>query len=366
MPLFILALGLVSNCAYAVSIQSEHFAQHQGQPVTLFTLKNKHGMQVKITNYGATMTSLMVPDKHGKTAEITAGFNQFSSYLSEEYQSNNPYFGGIVGRYASVLKNGQFELDGKTHQLSQNMPPHHLHGGQLGFDKRIWQVKKAYQEPDAAVLILAIISKDGEEGYPGELKLDVEYRLTNQNQIKIRYLASTNKKTPLSLTHHAYFNLNGFTENVLNHHVQINSDSYLTPDNTHIPDGKLTKVQGTAADFNQSKLLANAFKTLKMGFEHYYVFDNPNATLNQVATIRDLQSGRQLVVSTTEPGALLYTGRYTSDKLAREDGLQYGQFKAFCFETSKYPNGPNIKGSPRTYLEPGHVYDETTVFEFSW
>lgn len=355
------------NVANAISIVSADFGKHDGQSIKLVTLKNDMGMQVKITNYGATMTSLMVPDKHGHSAEITAGFNQLSSYFSDEYQQNNPYFGGVIGRYASFTHNGKFNLDGKSYQLSQNAGSDHLHGGTVGFDKHVWTIAKAYQENDAAVLKLTYTSPDGQEGYPGTLNVAVEYKLTNDNELKVRYLATTDKNTPVSLTHHAYFNLNGFKENVLDHVVQINSEAYLTPNaDTNIPDGKETPVKGTATDFNKSKPLAKAFSKLPNGFEHYYLFNNPQGNLIEVANISEPHSGRKLAISTTEPGALFYTGRYTSNKLVRENGLKYGQFKAFCFETSKYPNGTNIPNSPRTYLKAGDIYDETTVFKFSW
>lgn len=367
----------ISNCvligalsvSYAhaeISISQQKFASYKTQDVNQYQMQNSQGMQLTIMNYGATLTSLKIPDKNGKLEQITAGFDQFKSYFSDEYNSNNPYFGGVVGRYASFLKEGRFTLNGNTYQLSKNAGDHHLHGGVQGLDKRMWQLKKFYKTADAAVLQLSMHSPAGQEGYPGNLDLVVEYQLTENNQVRIRYLATTDKTTPLSLTHHAYFNLNGFKDTVLDHQVQINSRAYLKPGKDNIVDGKLAKVAGTAADFNQPKMLKTAFKTLTSGFEHYYVFDNPDAHLKPVATIKHSSSGRSMQVLTTEPGALLYTGRYTSNQLAREDGTQYGQYKAFCFETSKYPNGPNIKNSPRTYLNPGEIYDETTVFVFAW
>ncbi|WP_017446373.1 aldose epimerase family protein [Gayadomonas joobiniege] len=371
-PFLMIKVSLLMSALYTVAVQAEmsikrtQFGQYQGQQVYQYHLQNSHGMQLKISNYGATLTSLKVPDKDGKIAEITAGFDQFDSYFSDEYNKNNPYFGGVVGRYASFLRDGRYQQGGHTYQLSKNAGEHHLHGGTKGLDKRMWQLKRFYQSQDAAVLQLVIQSPSGQEGYPGNLAVVVEYQLTEQNEIRIRYLATTDKTTPLSLTHHAYFNLNGFENTVLDHKVQIDSNAYLKPGADNILDGTLAKVSGTAADFGQAKYLKDAFKTLKSGFEHYYVFDNPEAKLKKVATISHAISGRSMQVYTTEPGALLYTGRYTSDKLAREDGTQYGQYKAICFETSKYPNGPNIKNSPRTFLQPGEIYDETTVFAFAW
>lgn len=363
---FIISAFFTAQVLAEISIVQTKFGTYKGADVTQYQMQNSQGMQLKIMNYGATLTSLKIPDKTGNIDQISTGFNQFKSYFSDEYNDNNPYFGGVVGRYASFLKNGRFSREDQTYQLSKNAGEHHLHGGQQGLDKRMWQLKKFYKTQDAAILQLRIYSPEGQEGYPGNLSVVVEYQLTQSNEIRVRYLATTDKTTPLSLTHHAYFNLNGFTDKVLDHQVQINSSAYLQPNAENIVDGTLAKVKGTAADFNQPTMLKDAFKTLKSGFEHYYVFDNPKGYLKPVATISHQNSGRSLQVLTTEPGALLYTGRYTSDKLAREDGTQYGQYKAFCFETSKYPNGPNIKNSPRTYLTPGEIYDETTVFRFAW
>ena len=208
-------------------------------------------------------------------------------------------------------------------------------------------------------------SADGEESYPGNVEVSVEYVLTNNNELKINYQGTTDKRTPLSLTNHTYFNLNGFKSDALDHNVQLLSNAYLTPDDVGMHDGKLTKVNG-ATDFNQLKPLRSAFKALPQGFEHFYVFDNTDKSLDKIAYVEEPTSGRSMEVFTTEPSTLFYTGRYTSDKLAREDGTQFGQFRAFCIETSKYPNGPNIPNSPRTILNPGELYSETTVYKFSW
>lgn len=352
--------------ANELTISQLDFGEYNKEKVHLFTLENANGMQVKIMNYGATVTSIILPDAQGNKSNIAAGFDTFSGYFSEEYKKNAPYFGGIIGRYASFIKNSEFVLEGKQYQLANNLAPHHLHGGVKGFDKQLWQITKVDKNETEVSVSFSLFSGDGDESYPGNVNITVIYALTNENELSINYLAETDKSTPLSLTNHTYFNLNGFKRDILDHEIQIHSEYFLTPDETSVPDGKLTAVKGTAADFNYMKPLRVAFQELPTGFEHFYIFNNEQAKLLKIAQVNDPASGRSMEVYSTEPGTLLYTGRYTSNELKREDGTQYGQFKAFCFETSKYPNGPNIKNSPRSILKAGEQYNETTTFKFSW
>lgn len=348
-----------------MKITREPFGQVDARPVDLFTLENDHGVTVKITNYGGIVTSIVIPDRNGTPGDIVCGFDTLDGYFSEAYRGNSPYFGCIVGRHAARIKDGTFAVDGQQYQVATNDGPNHLHGGIVGFDKRVWDAECS-EEADASVLRLTLVSPDGEEGYPGTVKVTVEYRLTQDSELKIRYTVETDRATPLSLTNHTYFNLNGFSDKVLDHKVQILSDRCLVPDETNVPVGEEQAVSGTACDFQSPKRLGGAFQELPNGFEHYYVFGKPSGTAVKVATFSDDVSGRSLEVHTSEPGMLFYTGYYTSDDLAREDGTRFGQFRAFCCETSKYPNGPNIPGSPRSILEPGQQYDETTTFKFGW
>jgi len=341
------------------------FGTVDGREVELFTLENDNGMTVKITNYGGIVTDIIIPDKTGARSSIACGFDSLEGYFSEAYKANSPYFGCLVGRYAGRIKDGRFTIDGTNYQLATNDGPNHLHGGIRGYDKRVWDARLVEDAGDA-VLALSLLSEDGEEGYPGTVRIAVEYRLTNANELRIRYRAETDKATPITLTNHTYFNLNSFSDKVLDHVVQIRSDRYLVPDETNVPVGEEAAVAGTAADFNAPRRLGDAFRDLPMGFEHYYVFNKPLGALEKVAEITEPSSGRRLEMLTTEPGSLFYTGRYTSDELRREDGTQFGQFRAFCLETSKYPNGPNIPGAPRSILRPGETYDETTVYRLSW
>jgi len=348
-----------------MKIAKTPFGSVAGRPVDLYTLENDHGLTVKITNYGGIVTSLQAPDRNGVPADVVCGFNTLDGYFSEAYRNNSPYFGCLVGRYAARIKDGRFSFDGKTYQLALNNTPNHLHGGVKGFDKCIWDVAGTQQDSSAVALKLTLTSPDGDEGYPGNLNVTVEYRVTNDNELRIRYLASTDKATPLSLTNHTYFNLNGFQDKVLEHVVQLSADRYLVADDTGVPVGGEATVVGTVCDFNRPKRLGDCFKELPMGFEHFYVFSKPARALAKVAEITEPTSGRKLTVHTSEPGTLFYTGRYTSDDLQREDGTRYGQFRGLCLETSKYPNGVNLPGAPASILRPGEKYDETTIYQFA-
>lgn len=349
-----------------MKIKQEPFGEFEGEAVERYTLKNDNGVVVKVMTYGGTVTSILTPDKDGKVSDIVCGFDTLDGYLSDQYRSNSPYFGCLVGRYAARIKDGKFTVDGKEHQVATNDGPNHLHGGIKGFDKRVWDVAGTSEEAESVSLTLSLDSEDGEESFPGNLRVKVEYRLTNDNEIQIRYNAETDLATPVSLTNHTYFNLNGFQDKVLEHIVQLHSDRFLVPDETNVPVGQEESVAGTAADFNEPKRIGDAFDELPLGFEHYYAFSKPVGEFAKVAEVVEPTTGRKLEVLSTEPGTLFYTGRYTSDELRRESGSQFGQFRGFCIETSKYPNGPNIDGAPKSVLQPGEAYDETTVYKLSW
>lgn len=352
--------------AWRLDISKAPFGMIDAQPISLYTLTNDNGVVIKVMSYGAAVTSIVTPDRHGNRSDIACGFDTLDGYFSEAYKANSPYFGCTVGRYASRIKDGRFSVDGKDYQLATNNAPNHLHGGIVGFDKLVWGEGGVEKADDYVALTLTLVSKDGDEAYPGTLEVSVEYRLDNDNALSIRYLAETDKTTPVSLTNHTYFNLNGFKDTVLDHVLQLSSDKYLEPDDTNVPVGQETSVAGTVCDFNQAKRIGGAFGELPMGFEHYYVFSKPVGTLAKVAQVDEPTTGRTLEVFSSEPGTLVYTGRYTSDDLRRESGDQYGQFRGFCIETSKYPNGPNIAGSPSSVLKPGEVYDDTTIYKMSW
>ena len=340
------------------------FGNFNDQNVELFTLKNTSGMTVKITNYGATITSLQVPDKNGVSEDIVCGFDSLEGYFSEEYKNNSPYFGCTVGRYAARIKDGKFSLNDKDFQVACNDGPNHLHGGVEGFDKILWEAEPFTDQKTQVGVRLSLVSPENHEAYPGELKVSVTYTLTNENELKIDYEANCDADTPLSLTNHTYFNLGAFENQIIDHQVQIKSNSYLQPDESNVPCGKLSALC-EATNFLEAKTIGDSFAALPQGFEHYYIFEDTSSELKTVANFSHPGSGRKLEVQSTEPGMLFYTGYYTSDNLRRNDEVQFGQFRGFCCETSKYPNGPNIEGSPRSILKAGETYSETTQFKFS-
>jgi aldose 1-epimerase len=347
-----------------MNISSIPFGSVDGQVVDLFTLSNDHGMVVKITNYGGIVTSMLVPDKNGRAEDIVCGFDTLDGYFSETYTGNSPYFGCLVGRYAARIKDGKFKVNGIDYTVDTNDGPNHLHGGIKAFDKRVWTAE-VFEDNGIAGVKLYLMSPEGDGGYPGNLEVIVNYSLNKNNEFSIEYSAVTDKATPLSLTNHTYFNLNAFDGKILDHKASIASDKFLVPDHSNVPVGEERMVANTVWDYNQAKPIGDVFAESEMGFETYYVFSKPLNSFAKVAEFSDPQSGRNLEVSTSEPGMLFYTGFYTSDELQRESCTKFGQFKAFCCETSRYPNGPNITGAPDTILLPEAEYKSRTVFKLS-
>ena len=343
-----------------MKINTKPFGEYQGEPINQYMLTNDQNMVVKIINYGATITSISVPDSSGKSVELACGFDTLESYFSEAYRQNAPYFGCTVGRYASRIKDGQFKIDGKKYSLAINDNSNHLHGGIVGLDKQVWSAETVEQE-DAVGVKMSLTSPDGDEGYPGQVDVTVTFLLNNKNQLSIRYFAETNQTTPLSLTNHTYFNLSGFQDTIENHRATIYSEAYLAPDETNVPVGEVAAVERTPADLRSGKILKEAFQELETGFEHYYQFENTGA-LQKVAEFAEPASGSTLEVATNEPGMLFYTGYFTSDHLQRENGNQYGRYLGFCCETSRYPNGPNLEDSPGSLTSPGKPYRSETIF----
>lgn len=340
------------------------FGYLAGEKVDLYTLKNANGMVVKITNYGATITSIQIPDSNGKLKEIACGFDTIEGYFSDNYKANSPYFGSTVGRYCSQIKDAKFSLNGKTYDLADNCGPNNLHGGVVGFDKRIWDT--TFEDNDQSTIKMSLLSKDMEEGFPGNVQVDVSFTLTDDNELKIDYNATTDADTPLSITNHTYFNLEGFSETVENHNAQVHTNKRLELDDTGAATGKIVNVENQADDLRVSKRIGDVHDAINDGFEHFYVFDNEKADLNQVASISSEKEQIRLDVFSTEPCMLLYTGKYTSDDLKRENGIQYGKYRGFCCETHRYPNGPNIEGSPKSITKAGESFKSETVFKFSF
>lgn len=341
-----------------------NFGTIDGLTVYQYILENDAGMIVKIINYGATITSVSIPSGNEERLDLVCGFDSLEGYFSQEYISNAPYFGCTVGRYAGRIKDGRFSVGGSEYKVVQNNGSNHLHGGTTGFDKKIWNGELVERGGSMGVN-LKLQSPHMEEGYPGDLGVSVCFWLTADNRIEIEYEAETYRETPLSLTNHTYFNLNAFSDNIKKHIAQIHSGRYQKPDETNVPVGEEQAVDGMAADLRQGAELATVFKELTTGFEHFYIFDKEPAAFEKVAKFMDPESGRSLEVYTSEPGMLFYTGFYTSDNLKRESGERYGQFRAFCCETGRYHNGPNIP-SPSSTLAPGVKFKSKTAFAFNW
>ncbi|WP_282121982.1 aldose epimerase family protein [Algibacter mikhailovii] len=337
------------------------FGNYQNQDIYLYTLSNDTGMELKITNYGATITSFIVPNKNGTLQNIVCGFDTLEGYFSDVYQGNSPYFGCTVGRYCSQIKDSKFTLNGETFQLADNCGDNNLHGGIVGFDKKIWQVENV----DKSSIKMTLQSKDLEEGFPGNVDVSVIFRLSNDNELCIDYTATPDADTPLSLTNHTYFNLSSFTETVENHIAQVNTDKRLAMDETGAATGEIVNLEGQVDDLRVGQRIGDVHDAMGDGFENFYIFDNPNEDLKHVASISSSDNGLTLDVSTTEPCMLLYTGKYTSNELARENGEQYGKYRGFCCETHRYQNGPNIPSSPKSITKAGETFKSKTVFKIS-
>ena len=340
------------------------FGVLDGETIHQYTLENDNGLTVKISNYGATITSILLPQKEGNTEEIVCGFDSFNGYFSDAYKANAPYFGGTVGRYCSQIKDAKFSLNGKEYELAKIVGENNLHGGKVGFDKKVWQVNSFSN--DAARIEMELKSEHLEEGFPGNVTVKVTFSLTDDNELKIEYRAISDQDTPFTITNHTYFNLSGFSENIEGHSVMVNSDRKQVWDETGAATGENVSVDGKADDLRSEKTIKEVHDAMGDGFEHFYLFEDKGFKLDKVAEIKEPKSGRSMEVFTSEPGMLLYTGKYTSDELKRESGLQYGKYRGFCCETHRYPNGMNIPDAPKSILRAGESYDSTTIFKFNW
>lgn len=334
--------------------------------VDLFTLTNKHGLQVKITNYGGIITSIQVPDKNGLLGEVNLGFNNLQEYLQEA----QPYFGAIIGRYGNRIANGKFMIDGESYNLAQNSASNHLHGGEKGFDKVVWQAEMI-EKRNIPSLILTYLSPDGEEGYPGNLACKISYKLTNKNELQINYQAKTDKPTVLNLTNHCYFNLkDGGATTCLNHELRIFADAFTPVDKQTIPTGEIKLVKRTPFNFLTLKKIGARIDQdhpqLKIGngYDHNFVLKT-GAGLKKAAKVIERESGRVLEVFTTEPGLQLYTANWLDGSLVGHHGMAYEKRNAFCLETQHFPNSPNQPNFPSTILRPDEIFQSTTVYKFS-
>jgi aldose 1-epimerase len=332
-----------------------------GETVEEFSLTNSRGLTLKLITYGATITELHVPDRRGVTADVVLGFNDLAGYLG-----NHPYFGCIAGRVSGRINGGKFTLDGRNYQLQRNDPPNHLHGGAHGFDKRLWQAQVLNDSKNSAGVRLSYFSGDGEEGYPGNVEVNVIYSLTEANEVAIHYLAHTDKPTPLSLTNHSYFNLAGEgSGSVKNHLLQISSAEISETDNQMTLMGRRSPVKGKANDFNGSRRLGDSIPGLLNSHgDNYLLAHSKPKSLERVARLEDPVSGRIMEVETSEDCLQLYTAAVLDGSLIGKSGRPYPKFGGVCLECQGYPDGANHPELGDIILRPEEVYQQTTIYRF--
>lgn len=332
------------------------------KPVYLYKLTNEQGTTVKITNIGATVTSIETPDKNGDVKEITLGFDNPIDYLSASYLSNCPFFGATIGRYANRIAGGKFHLNDKEYTLAKNNGDNHLHGGPTGFSTRIWN-SSIKNERGIDKLVMTLESPDMDEGYPGNVFIKVVFTLTNSHELIIDYSATTDQATPLNLTNHTYFNLSGEKSSIMNHELLIFADAY-TPVVNGIPTGELKAVKGTPFDFTQLYPIGKRLNQLdEEAYDHNYVLNDKEGELRRVAFVKENDSGRTLEVFTTMPGMQLYTGYYL-DGSHKNNGRKFERFEGFCLETQYFPDSPNQLHFPSAISSPSQPFEHTTVYKF--
>ncbi|MFZ0827758.1 MAG: aldose epimerase family protein [Verrucomicrobiia bacterium] len=337
-----------------------------GTPVEIYTLQNSKGTEVRIMTYGGIVQSLKIPDQHGKFDDVVLGYDTLDGYLT-----NSPYFGALVGRYGNRIGGGKFTLEGKTYTLATNNGPNSLHGGLKGFDKVVWQAKP-WVTTDGPSLELNYVSKDGEEGFPGNLKVTAVYTLTDSNELRLEYTATTDQPTLCNLTHHSYFNLAGQGNgDILGETVYINANATTPVDDSLIPTGEIKPVDGTPFDFRQPTAIGARINSddeqIKFGhgYDHNWVINKPAGQLGLMARASDPASGRIMEVWSTEPGLQFYTGNFLDGSIIGKDGKVYQRRFALCMEPHHYPDSPNKPQFPTTELKPGETYHNTIIYKFS-
>ncbi|MBC8152348.1 MAG: galactose mutarotase [Bacteroidetes bacterium] len=371
MRLIILLLLLSSLLLYSFSRQKAGIEKAvfgtmpDGREVHLFTLRNAAGMTVKITNYGGYIVSCETPDKQGTPGEVVLGLPAFADYLK-----GTPSLGPIIGRFGNRIAGGKFSLDGNQYTLATNTSGNHIHGGRIGFDKKLWTaIPVDGAEP---ALKLKYTSPDGEEGYPGTLAVEVVYTLQKNNGLRIDYQATTDKATVVNLTNHAYFNLTSMKRDILNHNLMIRADRFLPTDKAQIPTGELKSVAGTAFDFTESTAIGARINDTTdvqirhgRGYDHCWVFTDSSESLRLGATVYEPESGRLLEMYTTEPAVQVYTANNLNGTFRSKEGIAYTRRFGLCLETQHFPDSPNHPNFPTTTLRPGATYKSTTVYKFS-
>jgi len=332
-----------------------------GTPVELYTLKNAHGLTMKVMTYGALITELHTPDRSGQLGDIVLGFDNLDAYLK-----GHPYFGAVIGRYANRIAKARFTLEGQTYALAANDGPNTLHGGLKGFDKVVWAAEPLPVAKGVAIRF-TYVSPDGEEGYPGTLTVKVTYTLTDKDELVMDYEAKTDKTTVINLTNHSYFNLAGAGD-ILGHELMLNAASYTPVDDTLIPTGQMAPVKGTVMDFTAAKPIGRDLAQLTnkpRGYDHNFVLNRAGKGLALCARVHEPKTGRMMEVLTTQPGVQFYSGNFLDGTLTGKRGVTYQQHHGFCLETQHYPDSPNQPGFPSVVLHPNQTYQHSTVHKFS-
>ncbi len=344
-----------------MNVTMEHFGYLPDQrEASLFTLSNDEGVVVKITNYGGTVVSLQIPDKKGELADIVLGMHDWDGWIK-----NPAYFNCIIGRTCNRIGGAMFDIDGGEYKVSDNQGGFQLHGGHEGFHRKLWNAS-TFNKNDTVGLILEYLSIDGEEGFPGNLKVKAIYTLNSENELSLEFFAETDKPTPVNLTNHAYFNLGGEgSGNILAHELQLFADEYTITDGNSIPTGEISTVAGTPFDFTKPHPIGERINQLYKGYDNNFVLRNQSGELALAAKVLDPQSGRMLEVFTTEPGVQLYTSNWFDGSLTGKCGKPHTNHTAFCLETQHYPDSMNHPEFPDVILRPGEQYKSETIWKFS-
>jgi aldose 1-epimerase len=354
-----------STASAKTVMQKEKFGTlPDGREVQRYVLKNRNGVEIHVINYGGIITHLLAPDRNGKVEDIVLGYDSLAGYLKE-----SPFFGAIVGRYGNRIANGKFKLDGKEYTLVQNNNGQHLHGGTVGFDKVFWDIQENNSSAGNG-LRLTYLSKDMEEGYPGNLNVTVDYTLTEENELRIDYKATTDKATVVNLTQHSYFNLSGNgSRDILDHVLKLNADQYVPVTKVLIPTGQLAPVKGTPFDFNTptpvGARINDRHEQLQIagGYDHCWVLSD-KSNLKDAGLLYDSVSGRTLQVLTTEPGIQFYSGNFLTGTITGKGGVVYKHRYGLCLETEHFPDSPNQSQFPSVVLKPGETYSTQTIYKF--
>jgi aldose 1-epimerase len=346
-------------------IEKKPFGQVYGQAVEVYQMTNANGLKASITNYGGTMVSLIVPDKNGKMEDILLGYDNVDGFVA-----NSPYFNALIGRYGNRIAGGKFSLDGKVYTLAANNNGNTLHGGLKGFDKVIWNAEP-FENADGVGVKLGYTSKDMEEGYPGNLTVNVIYTLTNRNELIIEYMALTDKATVCNLTQHNYYNLTGSTkDSILGHVLTLNADKFTPIDKGSIPLGQMRQVKGTPMDFTQPRTIGDRINQADeqlecgLGYDHNWVLNKKGKELSHAATLYEPKSGRVMEIWTEEPAVQFYSGNFLDGTITGKGGAVYKQRWGMCLETQHFPDSPNHPAFPTTTLRPGELYKTKTVHKF--